>query len=225
MVVKRKPEDKEDKKRDKEVTKMKDRNTDYRRFRHGMVLRGTIFIFLLALLLSPFGLPTKALAESYQFHLKWGTPSNQFNYPYGVAVDSSGNVYVADTGNHLIQKFTPDTTDPTDPLKMVFLTKWGLFGEGDGEFNRPQGVAVDSNGNVYVVDTGNNRVQKFSSSGGFLTKWGSEGSGDSQFDNPSAIAVDSSGNVYVADTGNHRIAAVEQCPKGICLELLVLPAA
>ena len=64
---------------------------------------------------------------------------------------------------------------------------------------------MDSSGNVYVADTDNNRIQKFSSSGVFLAKWGSSGSGDGQFNNPWGIAVDSSGNVYVADTGNNRI--------------------
>ena len=72
-------------------------------------------------------------------------------------------------------------------------------------FNQPNGIAVDSSGNVYVADTLNYRIQKFTSDGQFITRWGSEGSGDGQFDWPSGIAVDSSGNVYVADTLNDRI--------------------
>jgi len=87
----------------------------------------------------------------------------------------------------------------------VFVTKWGSSGSGDGQFDYPHGVAVDSSGNVHVGDSDNNRIQKFSSTGSFLTKWGSQGSGDGQFDYPHGVAVDSSGNVYVADWGNSRI--------------------
>jgi hypothetical protein len=66
-------------------------------------------------------------------------------------------------------------------------------------------MAVDSSNNIYVADTGNNRIQKFNSSGTFLTKWGSNGTGNGQFDSPNGISVDSTGNVYVADTNNNRI--------------------
>ena len=59
--------------------------------------------------------------------------------------------------------------------------------------------------NVYVVDTTNNRVQKFDASGNFVNTWGSPGTGNGQFDIPSGIAVDNSGNVYVADTANNRV--------------------
>jgi streptogramin lyase len=84
-------------------------------------------------------------------------------------------------------------------------TQWGTLGSGKGEFNQPTGVAVDSIGNVYVADTGNSRVQKFTSDGNFLEAWGTVGSGDGQFNEPLGVVVDLTGNVYVADSGNQRI--------------------
>ncbi len=86
-----------------------------------------------------------------------------------------------------------------------FLLKWGAYGTGDGQFNSPFGLAVDSAGNVYVADFQNNRVQKFNSSGAFLLKWGSLGTGNGQFNKPWNVAVDSAGNVYVSDANNGRI--------------------
>jgi hypothetical protein len=69
----------------------------------------------------------------------------------------------------------------------------------------PHGIAVDSSGNVYVIDTWNKNIQKFDSNGVFITKWGSNGSADGQFNGPSGIAADSSGSVYVIDAGKNRI--------------------
>ena len=86
-----------------------------------------------------------------------------------------------------------------------FITKWGSRGTEDGQFFHPGAVAVDSYGNVYVVDQLNNRIQKFDPDGIFITKWGSQGERDGQFTHPQGAALDSSGNVYVADGSNNRI--------------------
>ena len=90
------------------------------------------------------------------FVTKWGSSGSgdgQFEVPFGVATDGSGNVYVADDVNDRMQKFDGSGT---------FLTKWGTSGSGDGQFNNPWGVATDGSGNVYVADAFNNRIQKFS---------------------------------------------------------------
>ncbi len=86
-----------------------------------------------------------------------------------------------------------------------FVLKWGSQGSGDGQFNHALKIEVDSSSNVYVVDPGNARIQKFTSDGTFITKWGSLGGGDGQFNSPCGIAVDNSGNVYVADVSLPRI--------------------
>ncbi len=86
-----------------------------------------------------------------------------------------------------------------------FITEWGTPGTGDGQFDGPRGVAVDGDGFVYVVDTGNDRVQKFTSDGSFVTKWGTTGTGDGQFDNPWGVAVDGDGFVYVTDASRNRV--------------------
>jgi parallel beta-helix repeat protein len=87
----------------------------------------------------------------------------------------------------------------------LYSTQWGSNGSEEGQFFNPSGVAVDGAGNVYVADTGNHRVQKFSSEGNFIVAWGSRGSNNGQFKSPYGIAVDSTGDVYVADYGNYRI--------------------
>ena len=87
----------------------------------------------------------------------------------------------------------------------TFLLKWGSSGTGDGQFDHPGKLAVDTAGNVYVGDLNNNRIQKFTSDGVFVTKWGSLGTRDGQFYSPGGVAFGGFRNVYVADTGNHRI--------------------
>jgi DNA-binding beta-propeller fold protein YncE len=69
----------------------------------------------------------------------------------------------------------------------------------------PWGVTLDSQGNVFVADWRNDRVQKFTPEGGFLASYGESGQGDGQFNRPSSVAVDSDGYIYVADRGNERV--------------------
>ena len=93
------------------------------------------------------------------------------------------------------------------PINKLYQSsiKLGSYGTGNGQFISPAGIAIDSANNVYVVDAGNNRIQKFSNNGTFITTWGSYGTGNGQFISPAGIAIDSANNVYVVDAGNNRI--------------------
>jgi glucose/arabinose dehydrogenase/streptogramin lyase len=136
-----------------------------------------------------------------------GVQNGTFKNPEGIAVDQQGNVYVADTGNDRIQKFSGNFSGNFSAFSPngTYLTQWGEHGVEDSRFNGPEGIAVDQQGNVYVADTGNNRIQKFSGDGTFIGNFGLFGTNDGAFDAPEAIAVDQQGNMYVADTGNNRI--------------------
>ena len=161
-----------------------------------------------------------------------GNGRGQFDSPRAIATDSAGNIFVADTGNGRIEKFSPN----------------GAFVTSMGQFEAPNGIAIDRAGNIYVaeigskhrvqklgpdgtfvaawapalygprqiaigpdnsiyvVDSGRNRIVKFSPDGQVLASWGSEGSGDGQFRGPTSVAVDPGTNqVYVADPTNKRI--------------------
>ena len=87
----------------------------------------------------------------------------------------------------------------------IFERFWGSEGSGPGEFSYPRGAATDIDGNLYVADSRNSRIQKFAADSTFIVKWGREGTGDGQFVLPSGVAVDGAGYIYVTDTGNHRI--------------------
>lgn len=151
---------------------------------------------------------------SGEFVMQWGSfgsNDGQFYFARGIAVDpADGAVYVVDMGNHRVQKF--DTS--TNVLPQL-IAKWGGgLGPGHassqqsqeaGQFRSPWGIAVDGNGDVYVTDTGNQRVQKFDREGNFITQWGGFGPGNGQFNFPYGIAVDARGGVFVVDSGNTRV--------------------
>jgi sugar lactone lactonase YvrE len=122
-----------------------------------------------------------------------GIGRGQFNSPTGIAVDGSGNVLVADTGNGRIEKFSPTG---------AFLSIIGTKGGGQGQFAQPNGIAIDRVGNIYVADAGNHRVLKLKSDGTFIAEWKGPELG---FYGPRRIAIGADNSIYVVDQGNDRI--------------------
>jgi DNA-binding beta-propeller fold protein YncE len=134
--------------------------------------------------------------------------AGMFVFPHGIAVDHDGNVWVADADGkngkgQQVVKFSPAGK------VLLTLGKAGMPGDAPGFFNRPSGVAIARNGDIFVADghggDSNARVVKFSRTGKFITAWGKKGAAAGEFDTPHAIAVDSRERVYVADRSNSRI--------------------
>jgi DNA-binding beta-propeller fold protein YncE/4-amino-4-deoxy-L-arabinose transferase-like glycosyltransferase len=130
--------------------------------------------------------------------LKGSAPPGTFNEPWDVKVGPDGSVYVADTFNFRIQKFSPDGK---------FINMWGYFGQAEKPeaFWGPRGLAFDPAGRLFVTDTGNKRIVVFTGTGEPVTSFGTVGFEQGQLDEPVGIGIDKSGNVYVVDTWNQRI--------------------
>ena len=141
--------------------------------------------------------PSRSISEDYNvtedFEDSASSPLKvvrNFSAGCSGSIETAGEGRVCNVTNEFVQK------------EYLFLSKWGSLGTGNGQFDYPIGVAVNpSTGNVYVADTGNNRIQVFDGSGTFITKFGTLGNGDGQFNLPLGVAVNpTTGNVYVADT-------------------------
>jgi sugar lactone lactonase YvrE/4-amino-4-deoxy-L-arabinose transferase-like glycosyltransferase len=132
---------------------------------------------------------------------KGTAPGGTFFEPWGIAVGADGSVYVADTWNHRIQKFTSDGK---------FVNMWGYFGQADTPFAiwGPRDIAIDANNHIYITDTGNKRVVIYDENGNYINQFGSLGLEPGQFDEPVGVAVDKDGVVYITDTWNQRIQAM-----------------
>ena len=187
-----------------------------------------IAVFVLVLLTTTFTLGYAALVSTIGG--TQGTGNGEFDQPWGLGIGSSGTIYVAEYWNHRIQEFdaTSDhsfSAQIVDPgVRGYDCTNNPTDCDGNGELNQPMDVDVDSSGNLWVVDLGNNRIQKFNgSSGTYVSQFGSfcdvdsntsgcnasasgaSVTGDGQFYSPKSIAIDSSDNIWVADTNNNRI--------------------
>jgi RHS repeat-associated protein len=131
--------------------------------------------------------------------------TNQSYTPVGYIGDRL-RVKVTATNDDGSTATTSDESEGTVRLgKYEHRSEFGKEGAGSGQMKKPMGVAVANNGNVWVADTGNNRIDEFSETGTFIKSFGKDGTGNLEFKEPKGIAIDSAGNVFVADTGNKRI--------------------
>ncbi len=142
----------------------------------------------------------------------------ELNYPMGIAVDATGNVYIADTGNHRVRKIAANGI-----ISTVFGTGAEGFSGDDGlgvnaQLYSPNGIALDASGNLYVADQLNHRIRKLATDGKVSTVVGSGVSGaivggtDArliQLNAPGGVAFDTTGNIFIADTENHRVVRVK----------------
>ena len=141
----------------------------------------------------------------------------QLSYPYGLALDSTGNLYIMDTGNDRVRKVALDGT-----ISTVAGNGTDGFGGNGGpasgaQFHYPIGIALDAGGNLYIADSGNNRIRKIARDGTVSTVAGNGTAGYSGDNGPATsaelaaprgVAVDAAGNLYIADSNNSRIRKV-----------------
>jgi serine/threonine protein kinase len=157
-----------------------------------------------------------------------GTEATGFRYYHKIAMDRSGNAYVADNNNHTIQKITPSG------MVTTFAGQAGRIGNTDGpasiaRFHYPRGIAVEPDGNIFVADTGNNTIRRITPDGVVSTlagQAGVKGSMDglgpmARFDGPAGIAVGARGFIYVTDSGNNTVRAIN--PSGMVSTLAGQP--
>lgn len=127
----------------------------------------------------------------------WGEGEGEFIWITDIAFNAEGKLFATEEHTHRINVY-----DPTD---FSFLYTFGEHGSGEGQLDRPSGIAFDSCNNALVVDSLNNRVQQYSVDGKFLGQWGEFGDGEGQFNMPWDIFIDGDDNVFVTDWRNDRV--------------------
>ena len=176
---------------------------------HMQKVRGTHLFALFAVVVLIAAALQPAIANPAQ---NTNSPNSEPSYfTSGTASALTALAQMRDAANHRgVGIDVEELINATPGPEINFSIKWGSVGNASGEFVEPWDAAFDSKGNIYVLDTGNNRIQKFYPNGTFVTEWGSAGNAPGKFNLPHSIALYPSGNndtdlVYVADTGNHRI--------------------
>jgi RHS repeat-associated protein len=156
-----------------------------------------------------------------------GSTGGKLSSPSGIAIDSSGNIWVTDTGNTRVEEFnekgefvatfgtnvnkTKVESGGTKAEKNLCtaasknVCQAGTAGELEGQMKEPMGIAASSGGNLFVVEKGNGRVEKFSPTGAILANFGTAGAKEGQLKEPTSVAVAPDGSLWVADTGNNRV--------------------
>jgi RHS repeat-associated protein len=149
-----------------------------------------------------------------------GSAAGQFSEPQGIAIDSSGNLWITDYGDNRVEEYTEKgefiaafgfgVANGESKLQTCTTTcKSGLAGSSPGEFYGPNFIAI-SGGYVYVTDYGNNRVERFNTAKEYVSEFGSKGHGNGEFITPSGITAGPGGNLYIADYGNNRVQELTQ---------------
>jgi YD repeat-containing protein len=145
-----------------------------------------------------------------------GTGKGQFKEPKGIAIAPNGDVYVSDGGNNRVEEFNSKgefliafgfgVSNGESKFETCTSTcQAGVAGSSNGQFNAPRGIAVATNGDVWVADDSNDRVEGFNEKSEYLSKFGSKGTGAGQFNEPKGIAIDSAGDMWVADGKNDQV--------------------
>ena len=145
---------------------------------------------------------TTKTSYSGQSNLGWKlrAPTSVTSFgPEEAALSKSATEYNATTGQVI------ETRGTSAESTLSYVKRFGEAGSEAGKLKAPWGAAVNAEGQLLVVDSANNRVEKFSAEGGYVSSFGTAGSGNGQLKEPEGIALDSAGNVWVADTGNNRV--------------------
>ncbi|HEX4466960.1 MAG TPA: SMP-30/gluconolactonase/LRE family protein [Solirubrobacteraceae bacterium] len=153
----------------------------------------------------PWNRRVEEFSPAGRFLAEWETsgPTHPESAPFGLAVASTGRIYLSDIYASKVSTWTPPETGAAH---LSYNSQFGSSGSGSGQFSYPVGAATDGEGNVWVTDCDDARVEKFSAKESFLASYGSSGSGNDQFNCPTGIDINkSTGNVYVADLFNHRV--------------------